>query len=167
MKRDKRLFPLSWGHHDLLVYADRVKMALTTDHPSYRYSMTELIEKTRSMWDSVLRDHIRAEKEILFRPLEGKILYQSELEKLETGFEEIVRLYAELSEPIPQMRNGSKLQSKDMIRLAELIVHHVRFQERELFPKIQLNLEKGLFDEVGLKLEKALPRACRVPHRRA
>ncbi|MHB8481399.1 MAG: hypothetical protein ACYDBV_01490, partial [Nitrospiria bacterium] len=64
MKRDRRLHPLSWHHHDLLIYADRVRMALTTDHPSYRQSIESLVGRTKEFWNAVFQDHMSAVKVI-------------------------------------------------------------------------------------------------------
>ncbi|MBI1823763.1 MAG: hypothetical protein HY200_06985 [Nitrospirae bacterium] len=163
MKRDKRLVPLSWGHHELLVYADRVKMALTTDHPAYRHSVKELIEKSKRIWDGVLRLHIEVEKEVLFLSLYQEIQFKSELEILNREFEEITRLYFEISGPHGDFPDADRRQVDKLIRFSELIVHHVRFEERELFPKVQEGLKQEIFNQVGEELSRRLPRHCRMP----
>lgn len=160
MRRDKRLYPLSWGHHDLLVFADRVKMALTTDHPSYRHSPEELLEKSRNFWNGIFWDHMSAEKEILFPSLaQYPEEYQEKVQILADEFNELSHLYSEIS--ICSERDH-ELNNK-LIRFSELIVHHVRYEERELFPRIQAHLPEKEFDRIGSGLKKKLPPVCRIP----
>ena len=160
MKRDKRLYPLSWGHHDLLVYADRVKMALTTDHPSYRQSVEELIEKSKKFWNDIFVDHMNAEKEILFPSL-ARFLgeCQEQMTNLRNEFDEISKLYSEIS---GCSKENHEVKGQ-LIRFSDLIIHHVRYEEREIFPKIEAHLPQVELDRIGSVLELKLPRLCRTP----
>ena len=162
MKRDERLYPLSWMHRDLLVYADRVRMALTTDHPSYRQSTESLLEKTRAFWMNVFQDHMAAEKNILFACLEyfnGR--FKLQMEVLNQEFAELLSLYQFLSTDHSAAAHQEEIRSK-LIRFADLIVHHARYEERELFPEIQKILPDADFNRIGHELKKALPRFCRT-----
>ena len=160
MKRDRRLYPLSWGHHDLLVYADRMKMALTTDHPSYRHSVEELIEKSKNFWNSIFFEHMNAEREVLFPVLiQFPEDYQQKVNIVIGEFNKLSDLYSE----IITCSKGEQMLNDKLIRFSELIVHHVRFEERELFPKIEDHLPSAEFDRIGAGLEQKLPRICRTP----
>jgi iron-sulfur cluster repair protein YtfE (RIC family) len=162
MKRDERLFPLSWMHHDLLVYADRVRMALTTDHPSYRHSVELLLESTREFWINVFQDHMAAEKNILFACLEPiKDPFEPQIEVLNQEFAELSALYQFLSTDHSADTHQEEIRSK-LIRFSDLLIHHTRFEERELFPEVQKILPEAEFNWVGNELKKALPRFCRT-----
>ena len=159
MKRDQRLHPLSWNHHDLLIYADRVRMALTTDHPSYRQSIESLVKQTKEFWSAVFQDHMSAEKEILFTSL------ASFLDQFRNEMEVINREYDELSELFNHISNNPSADEETkakLIRFADLVIHHVRFEEGELFSKVQNILPEEEFNRVGHELNKKLPRLCRT-----
>src|ERR1700693_113406 len=108
MKRDQRLYPLSWTHHDLLVYADRVRMALTTNHPSYRYSVESLIEKTREFWEAVFQGHRDAEKEVLFACLDLFPVFKIESGIVLKELDEIEGLYRQILEA---SRDGEEVKT--------------------------------------------------------
>ena len=157
MKRDKRLYPLSWDHHELLLYADRVRMALVNEHPAYRESLEEILRKSMNFWEGVMKGHLKAEKEILFPALtqcdDG---FRESLALLSRNFEALQTLYSEITaEP------GRPDLKDQLIRFSELITHHVRYEERELFPKVQITLPDAQFNRVGSDLQARLPRACR------
>lgn len=158
MKRDQRLHPLSWTHHDLLVYADRVRMAMTTDHPSYRHSVESLIEKTREFWEGVFQGHRNAEKEVLFACLDLFPDFKIESEIVLKELEEIEGLYPKIIEASP----GGEEIKPFLVRFAELINHHVRYEEQALFPKIQKLLPEAEFNWLGHELNRKLPRLCRT-----
>lgn len=158
MKRDQRLYPLSWTHRDLLAYADRVRMAMTTDHPSYRHSVESLIEKTREFWEGVFHDHRNAEKEVLFACLDLFPDFKIESAIVLKELEEIEGLYPKILEASP----GGEEIKPFLVRFAELINHHVRYEERELFPKVQKTLPEAEFNWIGHELNRKLPRLCRT-----
>jgi len=157
MKRDKRLYPLSWEHHELLLYADQIKMTLTAEHPSYRQSLNELIEKSKIFWNLIFFNHIQVEKEALFSPLIKYTDFQEEIKVLNRGFDECTYLYTEITKDLIQ---DDDLKNK-LVRFSELVIHHVRFEERELFNKIQVHLNKAEFDLISTQLKVRLPRVCK------
>ena len=159
MKRDSRLYPLSWNHRDLLVFADRVRMALTTDHPRYRFSPEALLDQAREFWRSVFLLHLEAETEILFECLEtaGGHL-KMERETILSEFKELAEIFKKVSASPPGEETKPLL-----VRFADLIIHHVRFEERELFPRAQEILSAGELNRIGEALTLKLPKVCRTP----
>lgn len=157
MKRDKRLYPLSWEHHELLVFADSIKMALVSKHPHYQNTLTDLLKRTHKFWESIFLSHMKVECEILFSNVRKYKELHEDIQILEKEFKDCLDLHSDISNhSLDEVHLKKKL-----IQLAELIIHHVRYEERQLFSKIQLLLPKEEFDLLGTQLERKLPRACR------
>ncbi|MHB8481400.1 MAG: hypothetical protein ACYDBV_01495, partial [Nitrospiria bacterium] len=77
----------------------------------------------------------------------------------------INREYEELSELFIYLSSHSLVDEETrvkLIRFADLVIHHVRYEERELFPKIQNRLPDEEFNWIGHELNKKLPRLCRT-----
>ena len=137
-------------------------MALTTDHPSYRTSIEALVEQTKEFWGAVFQEHMGAEKEILFTCLDYfPDQFREEMEVINREYEELSELFIYLSSHLPV----DEATRTKLIRFADLVTHHVRFEERELFPKIQNRLPDEEFNWVGHELNKKLPRLCRTKHK--
>ncbi len=137
-------------------------MALTTDHPSYRTSIESLVEQTKEFWRAVFQEHMGAEREILFTCLDSfSDQFIKEIELINHEFKELARLFQTI-ENQPSIAEETK---PNLIRIADLVTHHVRFEEKELFPKVQRTLPEAEFNQVGQELIKRLPRLCRTKHK--
>ena len=157
MKRDKRLYPLSWEHHEVLLFADRIKMALISEHPQYRHSLTDLLERTHRFWNGIFSNHMSAECEILFLYLKKYKELHVDIQMMETEFKNCLDLYSEISNDLID----ENIVKKRLVQLAGLLIHHVRYEEQELFRKLQILVPKEEFDVLGTELQLKLPRVCR------
>jgi hemerythrin-like domain-containing protein len=137
-------------------------MALTTNHPSYRHSPDELVEKSKRFWNEIFLEHMNAEKEVLFPSLvRFPEEYHHEMKILTDLFVELSNLFSEIA----ALSKGDHEMKNKLIRFSELIVHHVRYEERQLFPKIQAHLSEAEFDRIGSGLAIKLPPVCRTPRK--
>lgn len=151
MKRDPRLNPLSWEHQRTLALAHRVCTAL--DNPP---APTEpLSREIDSFWRQEIEPHFRAEELILFPPAQDLGVCGGEIEQI---LEEHRRL-GELASLIG--RGGA---AADLREFAELLIRHIRFEERTLFPALEKALPAGQLEVIGRSLstfhEQARPGAC-------
>lgn len=140
MKRDARLRGLSSDHHQALVIA-RSTLRLAEFEQADAAAARALAER----YDRELEPHFAIEEEVLLPALEKageQAFVQRTLED-----------HAFLREIAHAAREG---RTEQLAAFAERLTAHVRFEERELFPRC----EELLTDEV---LEEAFRRA---PHHR-
>ena len=71
MKRDQRLYPLSWGHHRALLFAWRLSRTLEAAGAQPQGADRETAEKLRAFWAAEMEPHLRAEEEVLFPAAES------------------------------------------------------------------------------------------------
>ncbi len=143
MKRDPRLNPLSWQHQRTLALAHRVGTAL--DHSSA--PLEPLSAEIDSFWRQEIEPHFRAEETILFPQAQDLGVCRDELEQV---LEEHRRL-RELIGLIGRVEVPAALRSH-LREFAELLIRHIRFEERTLFPALEKTLPKGQLEAVGRSL---------------
>lgn len=122
MKRHPHLQPLSDDHHGALVLARRI--GLTAKEDLERDALTQAWDDLRRRFARELEPHFRVEEERLFRQLEsaGEHALVEQARADHARLRELVR-----AEPNPVVA----------AQFAELLRRHVRFEERELFPRAE------------------------------
>jgi hemerythrin-like domain-containing protein len=141
MKRDKRLYPLSWGHQHGLAFARQLKVSLKEGSRTIR----ELIGQVESFWKAELAEHFRDEEQVLFPPVS---LQDSACQALvKKALEEHKTLYGYLQ--VLRTNLLEKEARQVLAEFASLLTNHIRFEERELFPLIEANLNPAEFDRIG------------------
>ncbi len=139
MKRSEALKPLSREHHHALYLAKVV-----TDQEGGGDSVQRFVE----FWQTEGEDHFRIEEEVL---LPGSGL---------AGPDEDPEVARMLSDHETIRRGAARLESGDAdaaetVELAELLRRHVRFEERELFPRIERNLSEEQLIALAEAIEEA------------
>lgn len=123
MPRIGALLSLSREHHSSLVLARAIKKVVDDDDQVACQAMAARIE---SHWHILLAQHF-AQEECLI--LQAKDILDSE---------SIARILAEHAEMRMLAEEKCPLELTDRLRrFAELIVTHVRFEERVVFPQLQ------------------------------
>ncbi len=144
MKRDTRLYLLSWDHHHGLVLARNLKLALAEE-------TSEAIERARCVllefWGMNLHSHFLAEEEILFPAVRHLETCSTEVEIVLAEHQQFYEMIAAIN---PSANNEELV--KLLTRFAELLVQHIRFEENVVFPKIEANLSNEAMDEIGKML---------------
>jgi hemerythrin-like domain-containing protein len=130
MKRHPALVPLSHEHHHNLSFAQRLRRACTDADGTEREA---LLENFRQHYATPLEQHFQLEEAWLRPHLDEA-----------TG----ARLLAEHQE----LRALAVDPSANPSRLAEALISHVRFEERELFPWLEQHLPPELLAELQEKL---------------
>lgn len=144
MKRSPELTPLSHDHHQALFAAQQLKRA---DDPG------PAVEALLAFWRAHGRDHFRIEEEIL---LPGWLDRDPTAER---------QMAARVSEEHLAIRalvrraEREGLSGEQLRELGVLLADHVRFEERELFPCIEVALEPGAIAELGAEIADAEARA--------
>jgi Hemerythrin HHE cation binding domain len=147
LKRSSQLRPLSSEHHQALLVAFQLKQGLAGhgDSAGAPKDLAGLLSLARRYEDALLHTHTRAEEELL-----GRYLGEPELKRLKFEHRELIRLM-ELA------KSGGPPEARAALSaFAELLERHVRWEERELFPRIEGDVAEADLVHVGHELEKRL-----------
>jgi len=147
LKRSRELKPLSSEHHQALLIAFQIKKSLAghAEAAGAPKDLAGLLSLARRYEDSVLKNHIRAEEDCL-----GKHLAEGDMRRLRNEHGELARLLdaARTARP-PEMRAA-------LGAFADLLERHVRWEERDLFPACERDLDAEALALVGQELERRL-----------
>lgn len=123
MPRTGALLSLSREHHTSLVLARAIKKVINDDD---QIACQEMAKRIEMHWHTLLAAHFAYEELLLQRAKE--ILNP----------ESIARIFAEHAEIRMLADESSPIELPERLhRFAELIVTHVRYEERVLFPQLQ------------------------------
>jgi hypothetical protein len=142
MKRDAALVSLSHGHHQALVVAQKLRRA---DVPS----AAEARAAFAGFWPVAGRTHFRLEEEVLLpafaahgdphHPLVARVLCD----------------HVEIRQRAEVVLDAEDAGVADLHALGGLLADHVRLEERELFPLIELAMPANALAIVAAALEQA------------
>jgi hypothetical protein len=131
VKRHPGLRPLSDDHHAALVLARRTRAAA-----QQAGSLESAWEELRGRFARELEPHFRVEEADLFPPLGAA--------GAEALVEQALAHHARLRQLV-----SAEADRERALELAELLHRHVRFEERELFPRAERLLPASVLDAVG------------------
>ena len=134
MKRHPQLQPLSDDHHAALVLAREVRRA---GEGADRASLARVWKEAQERFARELEPHFRVEEALLFPPLEAAG------EAALAG--RACRDHAQLRELIA----GAAAGAAEAVGFGALLHGHVRFEERELFPRAEQVLSAAVLEAVG------------------
>lgn len=155
MKRSPQLRDLSEQHHYGLVAARHLKQAAEGKKP-----LGQVLDLFGREWEREIQPHFAAEEEVLLPAF---------AEAAGSDHSLIARTLAEhaaLREAVGRALAADGEGLQDLAGEIGTALHdHIRFEERELFPAIEVTLEGAALEELGRRLhERAMPvRACAVP----
>lgn len=124
-KRSEHLKKISWEHHQALRYALHIKKGLTNGT-----SGIKLVAYVKAVLDQHLAPHFAEEEQAVFSRLDAQ---QKKNAVLRQVLEEH-RALPELALEIFRERGGDR---ERLLKFAEMIVNHVKLEEKELFPYIE------------------------------
>ena len=147
LKRSRELKPLSSEHHQALLVAFQIKKSLAghAEAAGAPKDLAGLLSLARRYEDQVLKNHTRAEEDCLAR-----YLSEADARRLRQEHAEMARLLetARAAKP-PEMRAA-------LSAFADLMERHVRWEERELFPACEREIDAEALAHVGHELERRL-----------
>jgi iron-sulfur cluster repair protein YtfE (RIC family) len=141
MKRHESLIPLTHDHHHALAQARQLKLAANADGAE----RLERSEEFLRFYDTDTLTHFHQEEETVF-PL--AIDDAEAMPLLERAMMEHLRIHAAVS-LLRHETEGAGSAAGTMMKLAELLEDHIRFEEKELFPLLERCVPRQL---VGLSL---------------
>ncbi len=146
-KRSRELKPLSSEHHQALLVAFQLKKGLAGHGESAGApkDLPGLLALARKFESTLFATHTKAEEEVL-----GHLLPQGDVKRLKFEHAQMVRLLASAREA----RASDMRQS--LTAFADLLERHIRWEERELFPRCEADLDDAALATIGHELEKRL-----------
>jgi hemerythrin-like domain-containing protein len=167
-KRHPSLIPLSHDHHQGLALAFR----LTREPPApqkgaWSIDPQEQARETISFFHESLVPHFQAEEEVLFP---GLLAYLGEHKKIVI---DLLENHQQLRALIAEMEaeNDPAQLTGHLRAFADLLEHHIRREERELFPIYEKRVPPAEAEKLGKELDKILhpsgpqPPTCSLPPR--
>lgn len=158
MKRDKNLHPLSWEHHHALTSVVLTRRHIKDDAPRERLvrTATEFLAFHR---DNLL-PHFRHEEEVVL-PLYLNHVPEDDPDVLRLLTDHVV--LHRLVDHAGRAAEGHGDLVTALTALTDRLEAHVRFEERELFPKIEAALTPEEMARVGEELYAEPPGPVVIP----
>jgi hemerythrin-like domain-containing protein len=146
-KRSRELRPLSSEHHQALLVAFQLKKGIAghAESAGAPRDLDGLLALARRFEESVFLPHAGAEEEVL-----GNHLPAADARRLK---EEHRRLRDLLAEARAVRHTGRRAP---LLAFAELLERHVRWEEREIFPRAEESLAPEELARLGHELERRL-----------
>jgi hemerythrin-like domain-containing protein len=137
IKRSKHIVPLSHDHHSGLLFCWKIKEGLKKGADLSR------IKKYINFYlEQHLKEHFLEEEALLFNQLDDELTRQGKNE------------HSMLIERMRRLNNHEGITSQDYLSFAELLIKHIRFEERVLFPHLEAELPATTLASVGAYLEQ-------------
>lgn len=135
VKRSVQLQPLSRDHHHGLLFCWKIKQGLAKN-----VELSRIQEYVKYFYASHLVPHFKAEEEI-FTPHNVDQLCAQAIEE-----------HSQIAALINQIKAEDGITEERLMTLIDLLNHHIRFEERTLFPHLEVILAPDELQEVGVKL---------------
>ncbi|MEW5874779.1 MAG: hemerythrin domain-containing protein [Candidatus Zixiibacteriota bacterium] len=147
MKRDRNLHPLSWDHHGALTSVVFTRKLITAGADRGRLEQTA--REYLTFHSEHLVPHFRHEEEwVLPRYVRHVSLEDHDVLRL---LQEHIHLHRLVDDLRHSLQAGADL-IPPLSALTDQLEAHVRFEERELFPKIEAALSADELAEIGESL---------------
>ncbi len=150
MKRSTFLVPLSWEHHNALLNANRLQKGLAN-----QTEINILLEFSNFVWQQDLLPHFEREENIIMKSDHWPKVDESLRKQVLAEHRAMADLVKQMNE-----ENEESLIREELGQLAESVIRHVRFEERELFPAIEKEFDLKELQRIEQALRKAHVPGC-------
>jgi len=153
MKRHPSLHPLSQHHHFALIQALGMRRAAEAPLERRASAVAASARKFVAFWHKTGLVHFREEEEILL-PAYARHARLDE----DAGVMRLLADHAEIRAAVQdferQLEAEMPIEPAAMARLAQLLHDHVRFEENEIFPRIERVLDEANLSAMGRGLTR-------------
>ncbi len=137
IKRNDNIAPLSREHHYGLLFCWKIKQGMKKE------ATPERIQKyIKYFWDEHLKEHFAKEEELLFSKIDDKLCFDA------------IEQHVKIKKIIDDICNQNNLNTEAYIRLTTLLEQHIRFEERTLFPFLELSIPPEQLKLIGTSLNR-------------
>lgn len=147
MKRDVQLQPLSHQHHNGLMAVLLLKKGV--EKQAAAEVMDDFIVK---VWNAELRNHFIKE-EVYLHP------HVLQIPSLMEKYGQMKTEHHQIRQLVHAIRNGDS-SVESIISFYTLLEKHIRFEERDLFPFIEEQIQPQQLRELGKNIEHLESKAC-------
>ncbi len=136
IKRTDHIVKLSRDHHASLLFCWKLRQGI-----KYHISAERLIKYVQYFWQHHFSIHFKEEEKFLFAPLKDDIVQKAiaDHQKINTLIEQISFHETENEDDV-------------LLELADLVNHHVRYEERILFPHLEKNLSEEQLEKISREI---------------
>jgi hemerythrin-like domain-containing protein len=132
LKRSVYMMALSREHHEGLLFSWKIKEGIKKGIPFWR-----LNKYADFFWSHHLQRHFKQQEELLFSLINNALTKR--------GLDE----HKLLKEGFWRIQNNLLRTNEEYLVFAELLINHIRFEERELFPYLEKELPAVTLMKVG------------------
>jgi len=137
IKRSKHIIPLSQDHHSGLLFCWKIKEGIKKGA-----DLSRVKQYINFYWEHHLKEHFLEEEQLLFNELDDELTRQGKDEHLM------------LIERMNRTNNKKEINKQDYLSFAELLIKHIRFEERVLFPHLEAELPTETLVSAGAYLNQ-------------
>jgi hemerythrin-like domain-containing protein len=148
MKRNIQLQPLSRQHHNGLLASLLLKKGL-----GKKAALEELTNFIHFIWADELEIHFRQEETVLLPALAGNKDFPHELT------DKLLEDHRYLAGIAQSIQSGS-IDEEAIAQFAQRLEQHIRFEEREFFPRAEEVLNESELKAIGAQLEDDTSKNC-------
>lgn len=136
IRRNENLVPISREHHATLLFCWKLRQGVKMEVAPQRIALY-----VAWFWKNHLEEHFASEENVLFKGTEHAMI------------DKALHEHAEIYNKVTEMGSleGEDLY-KAVLQLADLVDHHTRYEERELFPWIENTLSETSLNAIGKEL---------------
>ena len=142
IKRSEYIIALSHDHHAGLLFCWKIKEGLRKNTP-----LDKVLKYINFFWVGHLKEHFQEEEALLFNRMDDDLTRQGISEHLL------------LAQRLQRLNHHENENMGEYLSFAELLIKHIRFEERTLFPHLESTLPESTLKLVGEYLSRKHPTA--------
>lgn len=158
MKRDRNLHPLSWDHHLALMSVVFTRKQVASG--ASREALKRIASEFEQFHQQALVPHFRHEEEWVIPR------FLRHVPEDDPMVMRLLRDHVSLHSMVYQLKcageSGDELKA-ELSTLVNRLEAHVRFEERELFPRVESVLSAVELEEIGRALHETSPESVVIP----
>lgn len=136
IRRTVDIMPLSRDHHHGLLFCWKIKQGLTK-----KVDLARIQKFVDYFWREQLEGHFKEEEELLFNEVSDKLC------------DDAILQHRHIEQLIKTVCSDAPLEAEVYASLALAIEKHIRFEERELFPFLELSIDPVKLASIGRVLQ--------------
>ncbi len=137
IKRNEHIVSLSKDHHATLLFCWKIRTGLKLE-----VAVDRMLPYVQYFWQQHMVPHFLEEETILFLPVKDDKVQRA------------LREHIQIREKIEALQNAGDDANVQLAALADLVDAHVRYEERELFPHLELILTNEQLEGIGKQLNE-------------
>jgi hemerythrin-like domain-containing protein len=136
IKRNENIVKLSRDHHASLLFCWKIRQGI-----KHHIDLDRMINYVRYFWTQHFAPHFGEEEAFLFAPLKD--------DKVQRALDDNKQIKASIE---TMDRLGIQDREGKLLQLADMVDEHVRYEERILFPHLELSLSDEQLTQIGTQI---------------